>query len=51
MSDSHPEYRPYASGVGVFIGIVILWVCSYGVFALGKMVVASFAPGGEAGGG
>lgn len=50
MSDSPHEYRPYASGFGIFIGIVILWLGSYGIFALGKMVVASFA-GGEAAGG
>ena len=37
MTESAPDYRPFASGVGIFIGIVILWVGSYGVFALATL--------------
>jgi len=34
MSENHP-YRPYANGVAIFIGVLILWAGSYGVFWLG----------------
>lgn len=38
MSDAHHEYRPFASGPGIFVGIVILWAGSYGLFYLAKVM-------------
>jgi hypothetical protein len=46
-SDAHE--RPFAWGPGIFIGIVLLWGATLGLFELGRMAWAALFPGEAAG--
>jgi hypothetical protein len=49
MSDAAPPYRPFAHAYGIFIGIVILWASSLGLFWLGKVLIQHWVMGSEGG--
>lgn len=48
MSDAPENYRPFAKGYGILIGIILLWAGSLGVFLAGKSLYLMWnGEGGE----
>lgn len=46
---SESRTKPFAWGPGVFLGIVILWAASLGLFHLGRLAWDALFPGEAAG--